>query len=138
MATPGRPTLKTEDKIKTALKLASEGLTIKAICKFLEIDKKTYYNWTYSEPKLKEAMDKEIAAAKQKEMEKVKRSLYKLTQNHSLVTKKEFYNAEGELESYVVETKKVDANVSAITAYLDRNEEKHEDADNKLIIKIED
>ena len=75
MATRGRQTKYTADKVTLAINLAKEGRTITKICKLLEIDRQTYYNWAKLHPELKEIVDAEKEAYKIKILEKATRAL---------------------------------------------------------------
>lgn len=119
----GRKTLINENLINTAVKLASENRTITEICKFLEIARPTYYLWADKYPELKALIDEEKRKAKEKETEKVKKSLYRLTQKHKLITIKESFDENNKFIGKTVETKEIDPNVNAVNAYLDRLDE---------------
>lgn len=118
----GRKTLINENLINTAVKLAAENRTITEICKFLEIARPTYYLWAEKYPELKKLIDDEKQKAKEREIEKVKKSLYRLTQRHKLTTIKECYDGNNKFIGKTVETKEIDPNVNAINSYLERTE----------------
>lgn len=119
----GRKTLINENLINTAVKLAAENRTITEICKFLEIARPTYYLWAEKYPELKRIIDEEKRKAKEKEIEKVKKSLYRITQKHKLITIRENYDEHNKFIGKTVETKEIDPNVNAVNSYLDRLDE---------------
>lgn len=124
MATRGRQTKYTADKVTLAINLAKEGRTITKICKLLEIDRQTYYNWAKLHPELKEIVDAEKEAYKIKILEKATRALELNLSKRKIKTVKTMYDADGNKTGTVEEVKEVLPNTSAIAFAYERYAEK--------------
>lgn len=124
MATRGRQTKYTADKVTLAINLAKEGRTITKICKLLEIDRQTYYNWAKLHPELKEIVDAEKEAYKIKILEKATRALELNLSKRKIKTVKTMYDADGNKTGTVEEVKEVLPNASAIAFAYERYAEK--------------